>query len=40
MFNLRNQQKNGIVIFFFIIIEVTGAFFLIHVILAVIGHSL
>jgi hypothetical protein len=40
MFNLMNHQNGIVVVIFFTLIVVLGAFFLIHVILAVVGHSL
>ena len=40
MFNLQNQQTGIIVVVFFVLVVILGAFFLIHVILAVVSYSL
>ena len=40
MYNLIDLQSGEVVVFFFVFTVIIGAFFLIHVILAVVGHSL
>jgi hypothetical protein len=40
MFNFRDNQNDTIVVPFFVVIVVVGSFFLINLVLAVIGQSL
>jgi hypothetical protein len=40
MFDLMDQQFNAIVVPFFVILVIVGAFFLIHAILAIFGYQM
>lgn len=40
MYNIKDQQEPALVIIFFVLLIVVGAFFLIHMILAVISYSI